>query len=131
MDISLAEYARLHNKEESTVRQKALRGGFKTARKVGRNWIIDSDEPYSDNRLRASNVFTRDAYKCLTAAERREILKWEQAKQYSGWRNYPDTCAAIFANIPADWLDRYTAKQLGEIAALLKTVYDKGRSDAQ
>lgn len=57
--------------------------------------------------------------------------KLKKAMEYSGWRRYPSTCEAIFANIPADWYDRYTAKQLGEIAALLKTVYDKGRSDAQ
>lgn len=46
MLISLAEYAQMHNKESSSVRQKALRGGFTTARKIGRNWVIDSDEPY-------------------------------------------------------------------------------------
>ena len=50
--ISLAEYAQLHGKDESTVRQKALRGGFKTARKIGRNWVIDKNEPYTDNRRR-------------------------------------------------------------------------------
>lgn len=50
--ISLVEYAKLHGKEESTVRRKAERGGFKTARKIGRNWIIERDEPYVDNRYR-------------------------------------------------------------------------------
>lgn len=79
--------------------------------------------------LRAKDVFDKMAYRDLTAEERRQILKWEQAKEYSGWRRYPSTCEAIFANIPADWYDRYTAKQLGEIAALLKVVYDKGRYD--
>lgn len=49
--ISLAEYARLHGKDSSTVRQKALRGGFKTARKIGRNWMIDKNEPYIDERV--------------------------------------------------------------------------------
>lgn len=48
--ISLAEYAQLHDREVSSVRQKALRGGFKTARKIGRNWVIDKREPYTDNR---------------------------------------------------------------------------------
>lgn len=50
--IPLAEYAKLHNKELSVVRRKAERGGFKTARKIGRNWIIERDEPYVDNRYR-------------------------------------------------------------------------------
>jgi hypothetical protein len=48
--ISLVEYAKMHGKDESTVRQKALRGGFKTARKIGRNWVIDKREPYTDKR---------------------------------------------------------------------------------
>ncbi len=48
--ISLTEYAKLHGREISSVRRKALRGGFKTARKIGRNWVIDKNEPYIDNR---------------------------------------------------------------------------------
>lgn len=52
MLISLAEYAAKHNKAPISVRQKAVRGGFKTAQKIGRNWIIDSDEPYVDNRFK-------------------------------------------------------------------------------
>lgn len=49
--ISLAEYARIHGRDPATVRQKALRGGFKTARKIGRNWMIDKNEPYIDERV--------------------------------------------------------------------------------
>lgn len=48
--ISLEEYARLHGKAPRTIRQKAQRGGFATAVKVGRNWVIDKSEPYIDNR---------------------------------------------------------------------------------
>jgi len=48
--ISLTEYALIHGKNPASVRQKAERNGFRTARKIGRNWVIDSDEPYSDNR---------------------------------------------------------------------------------
>lgn len=48
--ISLKEYAELHSKALVSVRQKAARGGFQTAQKIGRNWVIDEDEPYSDNR---------------------------------------------------------------------------------
>lgn len=48
--ISLEEYARLHGKAPRTIRQKAQRGGFSTAVKVGRNWVIDKNEPYIDNR---------------------------------------------------------------------------------
>lgn len=50
--ISLAEYAKLHGKDPSSVRHKALRGGFKTARKIGRNWVIEKKEPYTDFRFK-------------------------------------------------------------------------------
>jgi hypothetical protein len=50
MLISLGEYAEQHGKAPISVQQKARRGGFKTAQKIGRNWVIDSDEPYEDNR---------------------------------------------------------------------------------
>jgi hypothetical protein len=52
MLISLAAYAKMHNKDHSSVRQKAERGGFKTAQKIGRNWVIDSEEPYTDRRYK-------------------------------------------------------------------------------
>ena len=130
MYISLNEYAAKHGRLYNTVLQKAVRGGFTTAKKIGRGWVIDSEEPYTDNRLRAKDVFSAEA-ETLDASTRSRILKLEQAKQYSGWRNSPDTCSAIFANIPEDWLDRYTAQQLGEIAALIKKIYDKGQADAK
>ena len=46
MLISLSKYAAAHGKATISVRQKACRGGFKTAKKIGRNWVIDSEEPY-------------------------------------------------------------------------------------
>lgn len=50
--IPLIEYARRHGKNHASVSQKAKRGTFKTAVKVGRDWFIDEDEPYSDARIR-------------------------------------------------------------------------------
>ena len=49
--ISISEYAKKHGKHRITVAQKCQRGGFQTAQKIGRNWVIDEDEPYSDNRV--------------------------------------------------------------------------------
>lgn len=131
MDITLAEYARRHGRALATVRQKAYRGGFKTARRVGRDWLIDEDEPLVDNRRKLTEpaVFTDAAYGPggLDDAERERLLKYERAKEYSGWREYPATCEGIFANIfEAGMFDKYSAVQLGEIAALIKKVYDKG-----
>lgn len=50
--ISLTEYAALHGKSPVSVRQMAARGGFKTAVKIARNWIIDENEPYPDGRIK-------------------------------------------------------------------------------
>lgn len=55
--ISLAEYAAMHGKAMVSVRQSAACGGLKMAQKIGRNWVIDEDEPYTDNRV------TTGAYK--------------------------------------------------------------------
>jgi predicted site-specific integrase-resolvase len=48
--ITLKEWALRHGIAPATARQKALRGGFKTAEKVGRDWMIDEDEPRRDLR---------------------------------------------------------------------------------
>lgn len=50
MLISLAEYAEIHGRDPATIRQMALRGGFQTARKIGRNWVIEDSEEYPDHR---------------------------------------------------------------------------------
>jgi hypothetical protein len=44
--VTLAEYARIHEKDYANTRRKLLAGGFETAEKVGRQWLIDPDEPY-------------------------------------------------------------------------------------
>lgn len=48
--ITLKEYAERHDRDPASVRQKALRGTFKTVVKIGRDWLIDENEPYSDAR---------------------------------------------------------------------------------
>ena len=52
MLISLAEYAQKHSLNHSVIRKRAASGGFATAQKIGRNWVIDSDEPYIDHRIK-------------------------------------------------------------------------------
>lgn len=51
--ISISEYAKMYDKNPASVRQKVLRGGFKTARKIGRNWVIDRNEPFVDGRVKS------------------------------------------------------------------------------
>lgn len=49
--IPLKEYAEKLGKNPVTAAQKASRGGFRTARKIGCQWFIDENEPYGDNRV--------------------------------------------------------------------------------
>lgn len=51
--IQLKDYAKKHGKARETVFQKYQRGGFQTARKIGRDIWIDEDEPYIDGRIKS------------------------------------------------------------------------------
>ena len=48
--IFLRDYAKKHGKSADAMRQKATRGNFKTAKKYGRDWLIDENEPLVDRR---------------------------------------------------------------------------------
>lgn len=48
--ILLREYAKKHGKTANALRIKAERGNFKTAKKYGRDWFIDENEPLVDLR---------------------------------------------------------------------------------
>lgn len=51
--ISIGEYAEMHGVKQDTIKKRCQRGVFKTARKIGRNWVIDKNEPYIDNRIKS------------------------------------------------------------------------------
>ena len=53
--ITLKEWAVRNGISPATARQKAGRGGFMTARKVGRDWMISASEPRTDNRISISD----------------------------------------------------------------------------
>lgn len=53
MLISLAEYAAKHGKAQVSARSLAASGGFQTAKKIGRNWVIDDAEPWPDSRVKS------------------------------------------------------------------------------
>ena len=46
MLIALSEYAEKHGKSSDNVRRLAENGKLQSAKKIGRNWVVDSDEPY-------------------------------------------------------------------------------------
>ena len=51
--IPLIEYARKNGKNERSIRLKASKGYFNTAMKIGRDWMIDENEPYVDLRVKS------------------------------------------------------------------------------
>jgi len=51
--ITIKEYAARHGRDHRTALQKAQRGKFETAKKLGRDWVIDEDEPYVDCRIKS------------------------------------------------------------------------------
>ena len=68
--IPLTEYARMHGKDERSVRTKAASGNFKTAKKVGFMWFIDKDEPFADARLKSGKY--RGKYKSKVKKEEKD-----------------------------------------------------------
>ena len=49
MLITIKEYAGRHGVDPSTIRHRIQRGATR-AQKIGRDWLIDEDEPYTDGR---------------------------------------------------------------------------------
>ena len=48
--ITLKEWAEKNGIHPDTARQRALRGAFQTAEKMGNTWVIRADEPLIDHR---------------------------------------------------------------------------------
>ena len=57
--ISLTEYAKLNGLDRSTVVQRAMRGSYKTARKVGNTYVIDKNEPHVDHRIKSGKYIKK------------------------------------------------------------------------
>jgi len=60
MLIPLTEYAKRLNKNSNTARRSALRGAFKTAVKMGRDWFIEENEPWIDHRETDKSKWIKD-----------------------------------------------------------------------
>ena len=50
--VTCKEYAEKNGLSPVSVRHKCIRGGFKTARKIGRDWLIDDEEQNTDHRIK-------------------------------------------------------------------------------
>ena len=57
--ITLIQYAERHKKTPATVRQLIARGAFTSATKIGRDWMIDENEPYPDRRRKGDGFEMR------------------------------------------------------------------------
>lgn len=55
--ISLVEWAEREGIDPATARQKAGRGMLKTARKIGKSWVIEKGEINMDNRIKDENMY--------------------------------------------------------------------------
>lgn len=58
MLVALTEYAIIHNKSNDTIRRLAEYGNLLTARKIGRNWVVDSEEAYPVKKRQAVKPIT-------------------------------------------------------------------------
>lgn len=58
MKITSNEYAKKNGISPSAVRHKILRGNLK-AKKIGRDWLIEEDEPYTDKRVVSGKYIKR------------------------------------------------------------------------
>lgn len=100
--------------------------------KLTHEMIETRDVELPPRKLKMKDIFTEEAYECLTAEERRMELKRQQAAECSGWRRYPSTMSTLHERIPEEWWSKYTAEHIGEVMALLKAAYDDGKAhDAQ
>lgn len=58
MLVSLTEYAELHGKSSDTLRRMAENGALKTARKIGRNWVVNKKEAYPVKKRASKELLT-------------------------------------------------------------------------
>lgn len=58
MLVSLSEYAKIHDKSGDTIRRLAEYGSLFTAQKIGRNWVVDSEEEYPVKKRQATKPLT-------------------------------------------------------------------------
>ncbi|GHV37340.1 hypothetical protein FACS18949_17580 [Clostridia bacterium] len=59
MLISLMEWAKKHERAQSTVRQLVKLGGLPQAQKIGRNYVIEESTPYPVDRRIVSGKYIK------------------------------------------------------------------------
>lgn len=51
--IPIAQYAEAHGLTANAIRRRCIRGTLPGAVKLGRDWFIPADQPYTDNRMKS------------------------------------------------------------------------------
>ena len=51
--IPIAQYAEAHGLTANAIRRRCIRGTLPGAIKMGRDWFIPADQPYTDNRVKS------------------------------------------------------------------------------
>lgn len=100
MLITIKEYAEQHGVSASAVHRKAVRGGYKTAQKIGRDWLIDSDEEYTDLRVKNG--------KWIGYWDKRRAASARRFHQNDVWEPLPEYWDCWYANglyYPIRWTD--------------------------
>lgn len=126
-EIALTQYAEQHGRTPDSARQMANRGGFRTARKLGRNWVIDEDEPYPDRRKSMKEAMTKVARDSLDDEDLEHELKIAQAKQYSRIGGFGASFARSLQRVPRGLSDTLTPEQLGWMVDLLADAFHDGQ----
>lgn len=112
--ITLKEYAERLGKNPVVVRNKALRGGFKTAHKIGRDWMIDEDEPYIDLRTKSGKYVD-----WRSADGRRKVRKKRKEIQAIP---YEEAKKRVDAVIDSYLKVAYTAQEYDELQDVIKKI---------
>lgn len=116
MLVSLAEYATLHSRSPDTLRRLAEKGAFYSAQKIGRNWVVDKNEPYpvkkrvNKNTLNVLSLFSgcggldlgfEGGFDVISNAINIDVHPdWnESSTGKNGWKSLPKTrFNTVFAN---------------------------------
>ena len=94
MLISLKDYADLHEKSSDTIRRLAETGMLASARKIGRNWVVDSEEIYPVIKRQACKRAKKLQGISLFSGAGGLDVGFERAGVFPVWANEFDKTAA-------------------------------------
>lgn len=80
--VSVDQYARLHGISSDTVRQRIHRGSYTSARKIGRSWVLNKDEPHLDHRTSKEQRYSTPVL--CDAPHKKKRFRVEYVKVLSG-----------------------------------------------